>query len=267
MTKFLPPQEVFQYFAHLFHGQTLIPYSEYRPNRDWDYPEVERRRFETLFLTDQSYLEDQRILDLGCHTGFLSYIALAQGAKTVEGFNARPEPLAIGSYAFDSLGIDKSKYKFTIGNIEDQTALATACVDKDTVVLVGVLEHLQNPYAVLDTISRSNVKNLIFETTVFEDTSWTMPGLRYNLQNVSSAFTAYSEDNAKAWAAVPNTAWVESILYHMGWKIEFYQLDHVFNKEWFAVPDLKDTFRPSTHKKVSILATKFQTTGTENWIE
>ena len=44
MTKSLPPQEVFQYFAHLFHGQTLIPYSDYCPNRDWDYPEVERRR-------------------------------------------------------------------------------------------------------------------------------------------------------------------------------------------------------------------------------
>jgi SAM-dependent methyltransferase len=263
----LPPQEVFQYFAHLFHGQTLIPYNEYQPMPDWNYPEVERRRFETLFLTDNTYLDDKRILDLGCHTGFLSYLALEQGACSVEGFNARSETLNIGQYAFESLGVDKSKYKFTIGNIEDSTALATACNNKDTVVLVGVLEHLQNPYAILDTISRSAVTHLIFETTVFEDTSWNMPGLRYNLQNVSSAFTAYADDNAKAWAAVPNTMWIESMLYHMGWKIEFYQLDHVFNKEWFAVPDLKDTFRPSTHKKVSILATKFQQSGTKNWIE
>lgn len=265
--KSLPPQEVFQYFAHLFHGQELIPYSEYQPMADWDYPTVEKTRFEKLLLTDNSYLNDRRVLDLGCHTGFLSYISLDQGAKFVEGLNVRQEPIDIGNYAFKSLGVDQSKFKFTLGSIEDLDCLKKACEDKDTVILVGVLEHLQNPYAIIDTITRSNVTHLIFETTVFDDNCWTPPGLRYNLQNVSSAFSAFADNNTKAWAAVPNLTWVESILYHMGWQIEFYDLSHVFNKEWFAVPDLKDTFTPGTHKKVSILAKKFNTVGTKNWAE
>ena len=56
----LPDSKYFEYFSSLFHGGKMTPYSEYTATKGWDYPEIERDRFEYYFLTDTSYLKNQR---------------------------------------------------------------------------------------------------------------------------------------------------------------------------------------------------------------
>lgn len=257
----LPPPEHYQYFSHLFHSGTFIPYSEYVPLEDWDYPEIDKFRLEQMFLTEPSprYIKDANVVDLGCHTGFFSYTAKYFGAKSVTGVNARQSPLDVGNYAFAHLS--QTNYQFECGDIEDINFLKQVCNNKDTVILTLALEHLRNPHAVLKTITESNVQNLILETTVFADSG--SPALEYYQQSTDSAFTIYDNGKKTALGCVPNTAWLDLVLYSLGWKFEHYTVQHYFNKNWFAVPNL-DKFRPRMHKTAFVLATKFQDFSTKN---
>lgn len=246
----LPPSSHYQYFSHLYHGNTRVHWHDYQPMEDWDYPEYDLNRFTKLFSKSE-YVKDQRVLDLGCHTGFMNYISLGLGAKSVCGLNARAEPLDVANYAYHELG--QSNYNFVQGDIEDLSLLKQLCNDSDTVIFTQVLEHLRNPYSVLDTISNSAVKNLIFESTVFM--GFDFPMLRYYKQSSHSDFAAYQDKNKFPIGSYPNPSWLEFVLYDMGWKIEYYDIERVFNKEWFGSPN--QLIPPMLPNYAFILARKF----------
>jgi len=248
----LPPAAHYEYFSHLFHSETLIPFDEYRPSENCSYPEFDFKRFETLFLTDPSYYQDCNVLDLGCHTGYFSYVAKYLGARSVYGVNAREYPLEIANYAYKQL--EQDNYKFDQADIEDLEYLKSVCVGKDTVIMTLILEHLRNPYAILEIISNSNIKNLILESAVFSDIG--EPAVQYYKQTTESAFTVFDSNKKEAIGSLPNVAWFDMILYHMGWKIEFHTIEHAFNKNWFSVSGL-EKFPPRTYKSLTVLCKKF----------
>ena len=258
----LPPAADFEYFSHLFHSAKLVPLDQYTPSPNWDYPLIDANRFTKLFLTDPSYYQNCNVLDLGCHTGYLSYITKYLGAKSIHGINARSFPLEVGRYAFDQLGV--TDFEFEQGNLEDLDFLKSVCIDKDTLILTEVLEHLRNPYAILEIISKSSIKNLILESAVFSDEG--DPAVRYYKQSSDSVFTVYDNDRPEAIGAMPNVAWFDMVLYHLGWKIEYHTVERTFNKNWFAVPKLTK-FTPLTHKTLIVLCKKFDTDSGRNNFE
>lgn len=262
MSLVLPPSAHYQYFSHLFHNENLIPYDQYQSLQDWDYPTLDRTRFERLFLTDVSYVKDCRILDLGCHVGYLSYIAKKLGAKSIHGINARKFPIDVANFAYQQLGM--TDYTFEQGNIEDLKFLEKICKDKDTLIFTQVLEHLRNPYAIIETITKSDIKNLIFESTIFSDEG--TPALHYYSQTTESPFTVFDGDLKTAIGCCPNLAWLEMILYFFGWCIEFHVVERQFNKNWFAVQNLKN-FPPQSYKSVTMLCKKFEATSSDKNFE
>jgi len=256
MASNIPSSRYYQYFSHLFHSRKMIPWNEYEPQEDWNYPTYDQNKFEKLFLQDVKYYEGQHIIDIGCHHGYMSYIAKTLGASSVHGINARQHPLDVANFAFEQLNM--SDYLFEKGNIENNVFLKEACQGKDTMIFSETIEHLRNPYLVLETISNSTIQNLVFSCSVSIESD--SPQLKYYTQNTNSDFTAYDEDKKIAVACYPNVAWIDMVLYHLGWKIEHYEVVDSFNKEWFAVPDL-ETFTPKFSKNVYILATKFDSTS------
>ena len=259
----LPPANHYQYFSHLFHSKTLISYEKYLPNEipNWPYPDLDLKRFQKLFLEDISYIKNCRILDLGCHIGYMSYIAKYLGAESIHGVNCRKFPLTIANFAFSQLGV--TNYKFEQHNIEDLDFLKLACQDKDTLILTQVLEYIKNPYALLETISNSNIKNIIFESSLLDDIS--PAKLDYYFQSTESDFIGYDNYSNKkiTVVSVPNLAWIEQMFYWFGWKIEVNKLESHFNKNHFSTPGL-EKFPPRTHKSITILCKKFNTNDNSN---
>jgi hypothetical protein len=258
----LPPADHYQYFSHIFHSQQFVPYEQYTPMQNWEYPELDIQRFKNIFLQDLSYIKDQRVLDLGCHTGYFSYIAKWLGAKSVHGVNGREFPLTVANYAYSQLGI--TDYSFDQHNIEDLNFLKSVCRDKDTAMMTLVLEHLRNPYAILETISNSDIQNLVIESSIIDDDNVT-PLVRYYFQSTESAFTVYDDHNEREMAvgSCPNLAWLEKMLYWFGWRIELHKVERQFNRNWFASPGL-EKFVPFTFKVATILCKKFDTTKNVN---
>jgi SAM-dependent methyltransferase len=251
----LPSPDVYQYISHLYHGGELVPLASYHPLPDWQYPKHDAARFQRMFATDPGYWRDQKVLDLGCHTGFLSLCALHNGARHVHGINVRPDTIDIANYAFRELS--QRDYRFSVGDIEQREFLARACLDRDTVIMALVLEMIRNPYLVLETITASPVKRLVIESAVFSRDS-TEPMLRYYRQPTQSAFSTWRQTQPVAMGAIPNTMWLESVLYELGWCIQHYKLSWQFSRNWFAQPDLQ-SLPPRTSDVAFIMATKFDT--------
>lgn len=248
----LPHAKYFEYISHLFHSKQLIPMSEWTPA--WsNYPNAALKKFETVLLNNQSIITNNRILDLGCHSGFMCYVASQLGAKSVTGVNIRQYPIDVANYFFNQLQVPN--YKFVVGNIEDFSSLEQLCKTADTVIMSTVLEHLRNPEFVLHTISNSNVQNIIIESSIADDNA-DGPMLYYYTQDSDLEFNAFDNNNKKSLGCCPNQRFLEVILYYHGWKITKYEKYDSFSADWFGARDL-DTF-PMLRKVVSISATKFK---------
>lgn len=250
----LPNPDQYQYISHLYHGDELISWDQYQPLPGWQYPTHDQQRFQRMFATAPEYWQQQKILDLGCHTGFLSLCALHNGAKHVHGINVRDKAIDIANFAFGEMG--QINYQFSVGDVECQTSLAQACEDRDTAVLALILEMIRSPYAVLETITASPIQRLVIESAVFSRDS-TAPMLRYYRQPTHSAFSTWQNNRDMAMGAIPNTTWLESVLYDLGWCIEHYTVTWEFSRNWFAQPGL-DSLPPKTSDVAFIMAKKFQ---------
>jgi Methyltransferase domain len=258
----LPSPDHYQYVSHMFHSKQMLPYENYTPAPNWDYPELDRARLERVFLTDESYIKDCNVVDLGCHTGYFAYVAKTLGAKSAHGVNARQFPLDVAEYAYSQLG--QTDLSFERGNLEDLDFLKRMCAGKDTVLFSGTLEHLRNPYAIIETISNSDAKNLIIESSIFSDEG--EPAVKYYTQSTGSAFTVYDNDREIAIGSEPNAAWFDMVLYFFNWRIEYHTITHYFYKNNFAVPSLtKDP--PKVRKTVIIHCKKFEDFSGNNHYE
>ena len=246
----LPDKKYFEYISHLYHNN-LIPL-EHWVCSNMDYPDTELQKFTNLLENNQQYVKDKKILDLGCHSGYIAYIAKHLGASSVIGLNARAEPIDVANYFFKQL--NQSNYKFINGNIEDFRLLENLCDQSDTVIISSVLEHLRNPEYVIRTITNSKVKNILIESTIVED-SISDPRLYYYIQDSKFDFNAF-DGNPKSLGSCPNQRFLETVLYYHGWKITNYIKYDSFSKDWFGIENL-DTM-PTLRKVIVIAATKFK---------
>lgn len=251
----LPEAKYYEYFSRTFHQKKFINLDDFifSPlESEYDYPTYDKERFTYFFLTDNSYINDKSILDLGCHIGYMSFISSKLGAKNVHGVNARQYPLDVANFCFTQL--KENNFNFTNESIENFEFLKKTCATADTVILTEVLEHCRNPVEIINIISNSHVKYLIFDSTLTSDSG--PPELTYRIEKTNTNYTAaYENGKENTLACVPNMSWITSVLYHFDWKIEHVKTFTAFNKNHFAVPDL--AIPPKLMKKIYLLAKKF----------
>lgn len=247
----LPDSKYFQYISHMYHDKTLIPFQNYSEDPNYTYSDYDRVRFERILIDNANYIKDQRVLDLGCHSGFMGFVAHKLGATSVSGVNARSYPIEVGRYFFDQLGINN--VQLHINDIENFDFLESACNQADTVILSTVLEHCRNPERILSIISKSSVKNLIIESTVINDDN-ILGKLYYDKQATDYDFNAFDNNQPYAIVSYPNRKFFETVLYFYNWKVTKYNLFNEANIEWFKTPNLSTL--PQMRDYIVLSATK-----------
>lgn len=249
----LPDSKYYQYISHIYESKLFLPLDTYSPSSDWDYSEYDKKKFQKTLIDNKKYITNKNVLDLGCHTGFMCYIAHTLGAKNVIGVNARSFPIKVGQHFIEQLGIDN--VKFILSNIEDFNFLETICKDNiDTVVLSEVLEHCKNIEKILEIISNcSSIKNIIIRSNVINDDN-TCAKLFYTKQETTYDFNGFNDNNAYALVSCPNRRFLETILYFYNWKITNYEIYAEANLEWFGIQKLDYT--PHINEYIIMSATK-----------
>jgi SAM-dependent methyltransferase len=229
----LPDSKIYQYISHLFHGNCLIPWDAYEPNISWKYPDHDRDRFTRILLDNHQFIAGKKVLDLGCHTGFMLYVAHYLGATKLSGVNIRDHAVDVAKYFFDQLKIDADFYT---NDIENYAMLENLCEQHDTVIMASVLEHLKNHEHILSIISRSKIKYIILEGTLVQDDNL-QPRIHYRIEDTAWNF-ASDNRQPRSIAGIPNRRFLETMLYFHNWKIVNMSITPEFNTSWFDTENL-----------------------------
>jgi len=103
-------------------------------------------------------LSGKTVLDIGCNSGFFSFLCESRGAKKVIGIDRNSHYIKQANFCSK---IKNSNVDFRIMNVYDINNIG---INFDVVLFLGTLYHLTDLETVMKIISNINKKTLILET-------------------------------------------------------------------------------------------------------
>jgi hypothetical protein len=119
-------------------------------------------RYEAIFGENRDIFDGASVLDLASHDGRWSLAALATGARSVTGIEARPELVKAATENLREYGYGADRVRFVAGDVHE--VLATQDLTADVVLCLGFLYHTLRYNELLYGIRRTNARYLIIDT-------------------------------------------------------------------------------------------------------
>jgi Methyltransferase domain len=119
-------------------------------------------RYEAIFGENRDIFAGAPVLDLASHDGRWSLAALATGARSVTGIEARPELVKAATENLWEYGYGADRVRFVTGDVHE--VLATQDFEADVVLCLGFLYHTLRYNELLHGIRRTRARYLIIDT-------------------------------------------------------------------------------------------------------
>ncbi len=177
-------------------------------------------RYEAIVGENRDVFSGASVLDLGCHDGRWSLAALAAGARSVIGIEARPELVKAAAENLAAYGYGPDRARFITGDVHE--ILRTEDLDADVVLCLGFLYHTLRYNELLYGIRRTGARHLIIDTF--------SPYMMGPVANVNVVTEQVDEEGKAAadtytdgpWVLVgrPNLAAIQTMLGAYGYQVE-----------------------------------------------
>jgi hypothetical protein len=119
-------------------------------------------RYEAIIADNRDVLGGASVIDLASHDGRWSLAALAAGAKSVTGVEARPDLVQAAADTLGQYGYGADRARFVTGDVHE--VLASGGLTADVVLCLGFLYHTLRYNELLAGISRTRARYLIIDT-------------------------------------------------------------------------------------------------------
>lgn len=126
------------------------------------YPDRLNLRYEAIFGENKDLFAGARVLDIASHDGRWSHAALACGAESVIGIEARAELAESSSENLAACGWPAERYSFLTGDVFE--VMLKEQLDVDVVLCLGYLYHTLRFNELLHLIKKVNPAHLILDT-------------------------------------------------------------------------------------------------------
>jgi Methyltransferase domain len=177
-------------------------------------------RYEAIFGENRDIFAAASVLDLASHDGRWSLAALAAGARSVTGIEARPELVKGAAKNLAGYGYGADRARFITGDVHQ--VLNTQDFDADVVLCLGFLYHTLRYNELLNGIRRTGARYLIIDTF--------SPYMMAPVPNVN-VITEYADQEGRAAAdaythgpavlvGLPNLAAIRTMLGAYGYRVE-----------------------------------------------
>jgi len=177
-------------------------------------------RYEAIFGENRDIFAGASVLDLASHDGRFSLAALATGARSVIGIEARPDLVKVATESLAEYGYGKDRVRFVTGDVHD--VLISQDFEADVVLCAGFLYHTLRYNELLEGIRRTKARYLIIDTF--------SPYMMDPVPNVN-VITEHADEQGKAAADVythgasvlvglPNLAAIRTMLGAYGYRVE-----------------------------------------------
>ncbi len=119
-------------------------------------------RYEAIFAENRDIFDGARVLDIASHDGRWSCAALASGARSVTGIEARPELVRHAVANLEHYGYGADRYRFVTGDVHD--VLGTQDFEVDVVLCLGFLYHTLRYNELFHGIRRTGARYIVIDT-------------------------------------------------------------------------------------------------------
>jgi hypothetical protein len=119
-------------------------------------------RYEAIFGENKDLFEGARVLDIASHDGRFSMAALACGAKSVVGIEARPDLVDHAVANLEHYGQDPDRFRFIVGDVHE--VLSSEDLEVDVVLCLGFFYHTLRFNELLHGIRRTSAHHLVLDT-------------------------------------------------------------------------------------------------------
>lgn len=227
----------------------LLDYANLPYRQDGDESDINRMnwRCELLLTRNKQLIENQRVLDLACNNGRLSYPCLALGAKQVTGVEARQELIDLGKEYLQG-----SEYLEKMNFVKADLFEYLASVKKgefDVINCFGFLYHTTRQVDFFREVKRIAPKHVIIDTSVSKNYFWfgksglsKPPSLLMITENPQETRNTTDLDGIAFW---PTKSFLETMFELSGYN---YQQIHFSKNEitnWTGMRDYKKEYRIS----------------------
>lgn len=177
-------------------------------------------RYEAIFAENADLFAGARVLDIACHDGRMSMAALACGAESVVGIEARPELVERAAANLEHYGQDPDRFRFIAGDVHE--VLAADQVQVDLVLCLGFLYHTLRYNELLHGIRQTGARHLVLDTQahgMFQPD----PLVRLHSELTHRKGTAKADDYTVGPAVLtgrPNLAAIGTMLACYGYEID-----------------------------------------------
>lgn len=177
-------------------------------------------RYEAIFAENADLFAGARVLDIACHDGRMSMAALACGAESVVGIEARPELVERAAANLEHYGQDPARFRFIAGDVHE--VLARTDLGVDVVLCLGFLYHTLRFNELLHGIRRTGARHLVLDTQA-HGMFVPDPLVRLHSELTHRKGTAKADDYTVGAAVLtgrPNLAAIEMMLACYGYEVE-----------------------------------------------
>lgn len=119
-------------------------------------------RYEAIFAENRDLFEGARVLDIASHDGRWSLAALATGAKSVVGIEARSDLVEHANTNLAEYGYRDDQFRFLSGDVFE--VLRAEPIEVDLVLCLGFLYHTLRYNELMHGIQRTGARHLIIDT-------------------------------------------------------------------------------------------------------
>lgn len=161
----------------------------------------------------QDIINEQRVLDLACHSGISSIMMADLGARFVTGVDIRSDLIA------QAQSNTYPNTKFLCTDITDIAFLDQQVPNHDIVTAFGVLYHMFDHFRFLKNIMRPNVRYVILETLHGPESS--MPSMFWAVEDTAPFVNGWDPDLSRIMHGTPNLSWLISAAEIFGFRCDY----------------------------------------------
>src|SRR6185437_14172291 len=111
------------------------------------------------------FLNDKRILDLGCNSGYWTYLAVQEGgAAYVEGVEMTGGLVRLARFALSRSGLGSDRYAIIQGDAYKRLARAEAPFD--VIFCLGFFYHINDPALLMSLMSKACSGYVVLDTVI-----------------------------------------------------------------------------------------------------
>lgn len=190
-----------------------------------------------FLCTHRDVIENKKIVDFACGLGHYSFLAQQLNCKNITGTNIRSDSIDIANATKKDLLLTDDQINFRITDIHNYQANRSLCRGKDTAFLLGIMYHVHDHFAIMESIFDTELKHVVLQTGIFEDEK---PIIWWKREPTFELTAGWYNHNESILVGYPSIAWLDMVAEQFG----FARKDTVFYKISNSVTRPQKFLRP-----------------------